>query len=326
MAINMNIQDLENYPGTTKNVSIDLSSIIPVGNEGDEVFVLSAQTSAYSDNVDRTSISDLYITDINTGWCKSSGLVGDSGKFTLDGAHYSLKIKMDTTVSGTDGSGYYSIDLTPNDDGTPVNGEAIADEFEIKIRAIAYNLGSADAGFYKAYKNASVEYSGGKFWVVSGSLSKTYTGNSRSSVDIIAADVNDCSSILGFDLPTTSASVDTVSVKEALLSYDYTTNTDTLLVNTGTGATGGMAFMITDGNNTDYFTSLSGTIDSSIKVATIGANSFTGIGNSYVAGEAKIQRLREQDIDSRPYQWYNSVDKLVRYGVKVISNQIDYSS
>lgn len=326
MAISMSIQDLENYPGVTKKVSIDLSSIIPVGNEGDEVFVLSAYTSAYSDTVNKTAISDLYVTDINTGWCKSSGLVGDSGKFSIDDTHYSLKIKIDTTVSGTDGSGYYTINLTPNEDNTPISGEDIAVELEKKIRVIADNIGVEDYGFYKSYKNASVEYTSGKFWIVSGSMAKNYTGNYRSAVEIMPADTNDCSSRLGFNLQMTSAYMATIAVKEVLLSYDYTAGTDTLLINTGTGASANSAFMITDGNNTDYFTSLSGTLDSSIKVASIGSNGFSGISNSYIAGEAKVQLLKEQDVDNKPYQWFNSIDKLVRYGVKVISNQIDYSS
>jgi len=326
MAISMNIQDLENYPGITKKVSIDLSSIIPVGNEGDEVFVLSAYTSSYSDNVDKTNISDLYVTDISTGWCKSSGLVGDSSKFYIDSSHYSLKIKIDATVSGIDGSGYFTVDLTPSDDNTPISGEDVAIELEDKIRTIADNLGAVDAGFYKSYKNASVEYIGGKFWIISGSLAKSYTGANRTSVSVMPADTNDCSEELGFNLSINSSYISSISVKEVLLSYDYTADTDTLLVNTGTSATEGAAFMITDGDNTDYFTSLSGTIGSAIKVPTSGSNGFSGIVNSYSANKTKIQLLREQDVDNKPYQWYGSIDRLVRYGVKVISNQIDYSS
>jgi len=318
MAITMNIQDLENYPGITKKVSIDLSSVIPVGNEGDEVFVLSATTSAYSDTVVRTNISDLYITDIKAGWCKSSGLVGDSGKFELDDDHYSLRIKMDATVSGTGGTGYYTINLEPNGDNTPVSGEEVAIQIENKIRDIADNLVPTDVGFYKAYRNASVEYDRGKFWVVSGSLSKYYTGNYRTSVSIFPANTHDCSNELGFNLSITSAVMDTVSPKEVLLAYDYTAGTDTVMVNTGTGATKNMAFMITDGVNTDYFTTLSGTISSSLKIA--------GIDNSYTAEETKVQLLLPQDPDSTPYQWNTSIDKLVRYGIKVISNQIDYSN
>lgn len=325
MALNIDTQDLENYPGTTKRVTIDLDSIVPIGAEGDEKFVLSTATSAYSDITNRTTIQDMYITEMAAGWAKSSGFAGSAGKFYLDSTHRNLKVKMDATVSGTDGNGYYTVTLTPNDDSTPVAGEVVAAELEVKIRAIADNLETVDTGFSRAYKNASVEYKNGKFWVVSGSISSYYSGNNRSSVSIVAADANDCSKELGFDLPTTSHELDTVAVKETLLNSSYTADTDTLSVNTGTGAVAGMAFMITDGTNTEYFTALSGTTDSNIKVATNGTNGFTAISNSYSANEAKIQLLKAQDPEGVPTNWYTSIDQLVRYGIKVMASQIDYS-
>lgn len=326
MALSIDTQDLTNYPGTSKRVSIDLDSIVPIGAEGDEQFVLSASTTAYSNNTSRTSIQDLYITDMVAGWCKSSGFAGSAGKFYLDATHKSLKVKMDATVSGTDGNGYYTVTLTPNDDDTPVNGSVVAAELETEIRAIADNLETADTGYATAYRNASVEYKNGKFWVVSGSIGSYYSGNNRSSVDIKPADTNDCTQRLGFDLPTTSYALAGVAVKETLLNSSYTADTDTVSVNTGTGAQSGMAFMITDGTNTEYFTALSGTTDSSIKVATMGTNGFTAISNSYSANEARLQLLKEQDPEGTPTSWYTSIDQLVRYGIKSMASQIDYSS
>lgn len=326
MAINVDTQDLDNYPGTTKRVTIDLDSIVPLGAEGDEKYVLSASTNAYSDNTSRTSIQDLYITNMLAGWCKSSGFAGSSGKFYLDDTHKSLKVRLDATVSGSDGSGYYTIDLTPNDDDTPVSGEVIADEMELKIRAVADSITTADVGFSTAYRNASVEYKNGKFWIISGSLSSHYTGNLRSSVTVAPADTNDCSVELGFNLPTTSHGLAGVAVKETLLNSDYTADTDTLSVNTGTGAKAGWAYVITDGTNTEYFTALSGTTDSAIKVATVAANGFSGIVNDYSANGAKLQLLREQDPEGVPTSWYTTVDQLIRYGIKNLASQIDYSS
>jgi len=326
MAINIDTQNLELYPGTTKRVSIDLDSMVIIGAEGDETFTLNVATSAYSDNTNRTNIPDLYITNMKTGWIKSSGFAGSSGKYYLNATHNSLKVKLDATVSGNDGNGYYTISLTPNDDDTPVPGEVVAAELETKIRALAPILATADTGFTTAYRNASVEYKNGKFWVVSGSVGNYYSGNLRSSVDIIPATVNDCSTELGFDLPTSSHFLANVAVKETLLNSSYTADTDTLSVNTGTGATAGMAFMITDGTNSDYFTALSGTTDSSITVATESTNGFIGINNSYTGGAARIQLLKEQDPESIPNSWYTSIDQLVRYGIKAMVNQIDYSS
>lgn len=326
MAINIDSQDLTNFPGTVKRVTVDLASIVPMGFEGDEQFVLNSYTTAYSDNNARTAIPKLYITNMISGWCKSSGFAGAAGKFYLDNTHKNLKIKLDATVSGTDGSGYYTITLTPNDDSTPVAGEVVAAELEDKIRGIVDVLAPADAGFATAYRNTTVEYKNSKFWVVSGSVSGQYTGNARSSVMILPATTNDCSKELGFDLPTTSFALANTAVKETLLNSNYTTNTDNISVNTGLGAQSGMCFMITDGTNTDYFCSLSGTVDSNIKVATLTNNNYTGITHSYLANSAKIQLLRQQDPESVPPSWYTSIDQLVRYSIKAMINQIDYSS
>lgn len=326
MAIQIDTQDLVNYPGTTKRVTIDLESIVPLGSEGDEKFVLSATTSAYSNNTSRTAIQDLYVTEMKSGWCKSSGFAGASGKFYIDDTHKSIKIKMDATVSGTDGNGYYTVTLTPNEDQTPISGEVIAAELEEGIRAIADNLNTNDTGFYSAYRNASVEYRNSKFWIVSGSISSYYSGNNRSSVLVASADTNDCLEILGFDLPTSSYALSNVAVKETLLNSNYVAGAGTLSVNTGTGASVGKAFMITDGTNTEYFTALSGTTDSSIVVATEATNGFDAIVNGYSANKARIQLLREQDPESVPTNWYTSIDQLIRFGIKTISNQIDYSS
>jgi len=326
MALNIDTQDLENYPGTTKRITIDLGSIVPIGAEGDEKFVLSNTTSAYSNVTERTNIQDIYITEMTAGWCKSSGFAGSAGKFYLDDTHKSLKVRMDATVSGSDGSGFYTIDLTPNTDDTPVAGEVVAAELEVKIREIADSMNTEDTGFTTAYRNASVEYKNGKFWIVSGSIGSYYTGNLRSSVVVAAADTNDCSQILGFDLPTNSYTLANVAVKETILNTGYTTDTDTLSVNTGTGAESGQAFMITDGDlKTDYFVAMSGTTDSSIKVATFAVNGYIGITNSYDANSAKLQLLREQDPEGVPTNWYTSIDQLVRYGIKSMANQIDYS-
>lgn len=326
MAISINVQDLENYPGTVKRVSIDLESVVPLNMEGDEQFVLSASTSAYSDNTTRTAIQDLYVTELRSGWCKSSGFAGSSGKFYVDDTHKTMRVRIDATVSGTDGSGYYDVTLTPNEDSTPITGEVIASELETNIRALAGSLNTADTGFYSAYRNASVEYQNGKFWIISGSISPYYSGNNRTSVVVASGTTNDCSEVLGFDLPTTSYTLSNVAVKETLLTADYTVGDSTLTVNTGTGATAGRVFMITDGDNIDYFTALSGTTDSSIVVATNASNNYDGIINNYTASKAKLQLMREQDPESVPTNWYTSIDQLVRFGIKTISNQIDYSS
>ena len=320
MAITIETQDLDFYPGVVKRVTIDQDSVVPMNNEGDEAYLLTFSTSHYSDNTARTAIQDYYVTNFKTGWCRSSGFAGSS--FALDATHCSLEIKIDTTVSGVTVSGvrdgYYRITLDHNS-GVPIDGDVVAADMEEKIRAITLN--TADVGYSLAYKNASVDFIGGTFWIVSGSLSQYYTGANRSSVKVRASDTNDCSSILGFDLQSNSEDLSGSTAKEATLASDYTTTSgsDTITISSDIGASAGDCFMITDRTNTDYFqaTSASGT-----------SITFNGalVSNNYTASVTKVQLLREQDPDADPYLWLNTVDKITRHGVKVIMSQIDYSS
>ena len=325
MALNIDTQDLDNYPGVTKRVTMDMNSVVPVGYYGDEKMVMSASTSTYSDNTARTAIQDLYITDFKAGWCKSSGFAGSAGKFTVDASHYKLMVMIDATVSGSDGQGYYEILLDPSD--SPASGEAVAADIETKIRTLSDNLETADQGFVLAYKNAKVEYTNGKFWIISGSVSRYYTGSYRSSVKVAAADTHNVSENLGFNLSMDSQVVASNIVKETSLGTNYTTDTATLTLTSSVSAQAGDCLMIKDSTNVDYFTALSGTSGVTIKVATQLANSYIGIANSYtVASGTKIQVLREQDPEADPNMYYTDMDALARFGIRTMISQIDYSS
>jgi len=326
MAINISTQDLENYPGTVKTVTVDQAQIVPTGYEGDEQFVLKFSTSAYSENTARTAIQDIYVTNIQAGWCKSSGFAGQSGKFDLDATNYKLDIKIDatTTTSGSSrGNGYYEIEL--GYDGTPRDASVVAADIEEKIRALT--LHTEDTGFELSYMNASVEYKDGKFYIVSGSVSEHHTGDNRSSVKVLPGATNDCSNELGFDLPMDSETLDGIAVKESYITVNYTTDTTPLTIAAGTGVTAGDCLMITDGVNTDYFAAISGTTSTSVVVATVANNSYVGIANSYTtASGAKVQILRQQDPEGSPAAWYTDVDGITRWGIKSIVNQLDFSS
>jgi len=324
MALNVDTQDLENYPGTTKRVTVDLGSIVPTGYYGDEQYVMTVSTTAYSNNINRTAIQDIYLTEFKAGWCKSSGFAGNAGKFTINDSQKNLKIKIDNTVSGTDGNGYYTITLNTNT--TPLSGDVIANDMETKIRALGDNLEVADQGYALSYKNAKVEFKSGKFWIISGSVGSYFTGDYKSSVSVAPAATNDVSAELGFNLSVTSESLAGIFVKEASLGSDYTADTDVLILGSTIGAVAGDCLMIKDGTNTDYFTALSGTSGTTIKVATSSANGYIGIANNYttVSG-AKIQLLREQDPDGAPRSYYNNIDSLVRFGIRAMISQIDYS-
>lgn len=331
MAIRVDTQDLDNYPGTVKVVTLDQDQIVPTGEEGDEKYVLSFSTTAYSDNTNRTAIQTIYLRNFKTGWCKSSGFTGSVNKFALDATHNRMKIKIDATVSGTDGSGWYEIALN-HSNGSYLSGEAIAAGMETKIRAIADSIHAADAGFALSYKNASVEFTDGQFWIISGSVSGLYTDITRSSVRVSAGSINDCSAMLGFDLPQTSEELAGVSVKESVITENYIADSSDLKVQGGLGVVEGDCLMITDGANTDYFTAISGTTDTTIKVPTVATCNYTGIAHSYTyvapsAGTgAKVQLLREQDPDGTPTLYYTDIDSITRFGLKSIINQIDYSS
>lgn len=320
MAINVDTQDLVNYPGTVKRVTADQESVIPQGQEGDEQFMLSFSTTAYSNNTSRTAIQDYYVTYFNAGWCKSSGFKGT--KFALDSTHNSIEVKIDATVSGID-SGYYRIILDHND-GVPIDGEVVAADMEDKIRALADSLSTADVGHKLAFMNCVVSFKGGRFWIVSGSLSQYYSGAYRSSVRVRASLVNDCSSILGFDIPLSSELLNSVSIKEALVTTTFSgstaSGTGQITINQSVGASANDCMMITNGTDTDYFQ-----ISSVIGGVNISFNSDT-VTNDYLANAAKVQLLREQDPDAAPALWFDNVDKVTRHGLKTIINQIDYSS
>lgn len=327
MALTIVTQDLENYPGTTKNVSIDIDSLVPTGFEGDEQLLLEISTTAYSNNTSRTSIPTLYVTGTEGGWCKSSGFAGTGGKFNLDSDKCRMKVKMDATVSGYDGLGYYSIQLN-HENGTAMSGDVIAADMEEKIRAIPDGdyWKSEDSSYEKSYRNSSVYFEDGKFKIISGSMKNSFTGADRSSVRVASVISNDCTPELGFDISTTSEELAGISIKETYLTSGYTVGDAAVNAVAGTGVVAGDCLMITNRTNTDYFTALAGTSDTSIQVAQVGVEGYNGIANNYTVSGTKLQILREQDPEGEPRSYYNDMDAIVRWGVKTISNQIDYSS
>lgn len=325
MAVNVTVYDLDNYPDNNKTVTVNQSTIVPVGYEGDEQWVLSFTTTAYSDNTNRTAIQDIYVREMKAGWVKSSGFTGSAGKFTLvSGTSNQLKVKMDASAGASGGGGYYTIELDP---GVNLSGEVIAADMEAKIRALPDDVSwvIADDGYSLSYKNAVVDYFNGRFKVVSGSVGRYYTGTNRSSVDIAKVSADTCYETLGFDLSIDSQTIAGQSIKEVLLATSYTTDTATMVVNTGLDAAAGDCAMITDGTNTDYFQiiSVSGT---TLTVPTSGDNGFTGVSNSYTAEVSKVQLLKEQDPEQSPVPYYDTVDAITRWGIMSVSNQLDFSS
>jgi hypothetical protein len=323
MAISVTVYDFDN-PDYPKTITLDEKSVVPVGQEGDEKWVLSFVTTAYSDNTNRTAIQDIYVQEIKGGWLKSSGFVGGGGKFTVGASSKQLKIKLDNSAGAAGGGGFYTISLT---EGANLSGEVIAEDMEAEIRALPDDASwiSADDPYKLAYINASVKYMDGRFWIISGTVSPYYTGASRSSVKVAQAAGDICCQTLGFNLPIDSETIAGVSIKEVMLASNYTTDTSPVVIGTGTSVVAGDCLMITDGTNTDYFIAISGT-ETNVEVATAGAHNYTGISHSYTTSGTKVQVLREQDPEQAPVAYYDIVDSIVRWGIKSITNQIDFSS
>lgn len=313
MATNVTVRDLVNYPSNSKTVVVDQSVVVPVGYDGDEQWVLSFTTTAYSNNTSRTAIQNIYVQEMKAGWYKSSGMVSLSG-YQTTATSKKLGVKMDA------GSTIYYVTL---DEGL-VGGDAIADALETAIRDIPNVSGtwsvSDDA---LAYKNALVEFKNNKFYIVSGSFSKYYTGATRSAVATSSGTSDTMYTDLGFNLGTGSEAIAGVSLKEGYVTSYYTTNTATLSVSM-TGVTSGTVAMITDGTNTDYFTILA-VNGTNWTVPTL-ANGYIGIKHNYAASLSKVQVMGYQDPDQVPVAYHDTIDSVIRWGISSITNQIDFSS
>lgn len=315
MATTITVRDLDNYPDNSKTISVSQTTMIPTGAEGDEKWVLSFTTSAYSDNTDRTSIQDIYIQEFKAGWAKSSGLV--SAPFTIQEGRKSLGISLD-------GSDVYDIVLT---NGT-YGGDSLADHIQELVREVPTTFSgtwnSNDDPL--AFMNSAAKFTNGKFYIVSGNVGSHYTGSSKTSAIVSASGVDTLYSYLGFDLGFNSYDLASTYVKESLINEDYTAGDATLYTSFNSGdVSANDALAITDGTDTDYFTALS-VSGSEITVATSGVNAFNGISNNYTSGEAKVQVLKMQDPDSVPAIYYDKVDDVMRWGIMSILNQIDFSS
>jgi len=318
MAVNVTVYDLENYPDNSKTVTVDQKTVVPLGYDGDEQWVSSFTTTAYSDNVNRTVIQDIYVTEMKAGWFKSSGFTGSNGKFTLVSGSKVLGIKMDNSTGPSGGSGYYYITL---DTGINITGAAIASDLQSKIRAIpdgaTWNI--ADAGYELAYKNSMVDFNNNKFYFVSGMVSPYYTGVNRSSVEVTASGSDTCFTILGLNLGTNSEYLAGISAKEALLASTCASGSSTIVVDSlYTEAVAYDVGMVTNGTYTDYF-----------QITVVSGTTFTianAVTHTYTLGVSKVQLLKYQDPDNLPNTYFDSIDKLTRWGIDSLVNQIDFSS
>jgi len=309
MARNVTVYDLDNYPDNSKTITCDQQSIVPIGYAGDEQWVLSFVTSAYSDNTSRTAIQDIYVREMKTGWYKSSGLVSLSSVTVSSGSKV-LGLNIDNS------SKTYYIQMTEDTYGP----DALAEHMENLIRAIpdAGNWASADDQL--SYKNAQVEYVNGRLKIISGTVNEYYTGTTRTSVQVTYSGSDIFYYDAGFDLGIGSYDVAGTTVRESLVTVGCDSDSTSITISTMVGLVAGDPIVITNGTNTEYFIAEAGTTTASI-VITSGT-----LSNSYTANRAKVQKLRIQDPNQSPVMYHNTVDSIMRWGIFSMVNQIDFSS
>lgn len=303
MAITETIRDVENYPTKTKTVTLDLQKIVPIDNEGDEVYVVSAAPGTGSTNkVGGGAINPIFMREFKAGFARSSGFVNPP--FTITSSNKNIRVSID-------GSTYREIAL---EEGTGLTGDDIAADMQAKINALA-SVGGLEAGKVE-FLSATVEFKNNKFAIVSGSISNTYTGVGKSSVKLLPGATNDISSTIGFNIYFNSEDLSGIQVSQTVLTSGYTSGT-TLNVSSSTGLVAGNAFMLTDGTNKEYF------VASGISTAVIEISG-TGLANAYASGSL-VQKIFERDPDSELASPYEDMDSLTRFALRSIANQTDFS-
>ena len=316
MAINATVYDLENYPENSKTISLDLLKAIPVGSQGDEKFLLTCKTTAYADvsTTPKLAIDDIFIQEFLCGWAKSSGFKG--AIFTIGAGN--------TLIIAIDGTDFQTITL---DSGTNLTGDAVAADIQAKLRALSKTSGPVENNL--GYMNCRCSFANSRFVIKSGTISKLLsgTGTNVSSVKIDSSGT--ANSILGFDLSIDSNTLAGTDIRETTVAVPYSAGTSPLTVTAGLDCVPGDSLYIesnvtTDPITRDYFTVISGTMDTVLEVAVLGIHGYTGISHDYPVG-SKVQKLRYNDPDYSPQSCLNSVDDALTWGILSLANQIDFS-
>ena len=307
MAINETVRDIENYPSKSKTVTLDLQKVIPVDNDGDEIYILSSTPGSGVAKIGGGTFNPIFIREFKSGYCKSSSF--KNAPFTVVSGNANLRISID-------GSQYHTVVL---ESGVGLSGEDIATDLQTKITALGGDGGAEE--FNVAFLNATVSFENNRFKILSGTVSNTFTGVGKSSVRVLPGLTNDATTLLGFDIPTISEDISAKIASEIVLTSGYTAFSGTTLSVTSTQDLSiGMAFTITDGTNREYFVA-----------SGIGANSIdfvcavtSGLNNSYAVGSV-VQKIFERDADADLAAPYNDIDAIARFMLRGIGNQIDFS-
>lgn len=303
MAINETVRDLENFPNVSKTVTLDQSKVVPVDNEGDEIYVLSATPGTGVTKLGGGTINPIFVREFKAGYARSSGL--KDAPFTITGTNNTIRISIDGSIVRT-------LTLT---NGSNLTGDNIAADLQAQINALA-GVGGLEA-LNLAFLNATVKFINNKFLIIAGSISNTFTGVGRSSVQVLPGLTNDAAVTLGFDIYTSSEVLSGLQTRETSVSTTYTSG-GTINVTSTVGLAVGDAFMITNGTNKEYF------VASGVGASTIGISG-SGLVNTY-SGGSLIQKIHEKDPDADIASPYLTVDELTRFALRSVANQINFAA
>jgi len=303
MATSLTVVDSVNYPDNTKTVSVDLKSIVDSLSEGDERWFLTVTTSAL--DASEASIDDELVSYTLNGFSKSSGLA--STPFAVvSGTNY-LNVSIDGSLSR-------EITIPPG----IYTGNSIATAIEDEIRSLA-EVGGLEAGNL-SFKNSSSDYLNGKIEIKSGTISNTYTGTGRSSVEITdGTTATGFAALVGFDIPFESRALALLSdsIVTAKLTGNFSSGTS-LTISDGTGFDDGSAIVVVAANgNRQNFVITAGGGTSSLTV--------TPAVSVVLASGSKVQTLVESDPDSVPTSPTSDVDTLLTKAIASVVAQIDFS-
>ncbi|RKZ96615.1 MAG: hypothetical protein DRQ40_00455 [Gammaproteobacteria bacterium] len=304
MAITETVKDIELNPSISKTATLDMDKVVLVDSEGDEKYVLTCTTTATAAGAE--AISDIYIRDFKIGYSKSSGFKNPP---------YTITSSTNQILVSIDGSTFRPIILEV---GSGLTGNNIAEDLQEKISAHAAAAALEEGNL--SFLNCTVIFENGRITILSGSLSNTYTGLGRSSVNVVAGLLNDASVTLGFDIPTESESLSSERAVESTLASSFTASGTTLLLTSVEDMNADEAYTITDGANREYF--IVDTVTSGGAQLTVAANSII---NDYASGSI-VQRIFEKDASSDLASPIEDIDAIYRFGLKSLANQMDFSS
>ncbi len=319
MAVNVTVRDIVNFPGgTPKTVTVDIIQIVPVAGqplEGDEIWISSSTTAATASG--GGSIQSIFKNEMKRGFVRGKSI--DPGLITI-WATTGFKIAIDEAIgSGVD------ITLTVVTNALPSD---IAVDLEAKIKAEAEVGGGGGKIGNLSYLNAQVRFENNKFQIESGSVANTFTGSGRSSVAIAAPDSGtDVRTALGLNIIDSSETLASRQISETTLATAYSSG-DILEVSSTAGFTSGSAIVVKDGTNSQTVaTSGVGVTDgltaSQIRFVTQSGVT-TGLEVAYGTGTL-VRQLHEVDV-ADPVSVVDTMDKLYRFQIDSIVNQVDFSA